>query len=131
MSYRNLFFTLILGLCTLVIYGCPALLIGGAAGGGAVGYIAGELKSTEEVSLTRAWGASQEGMKDMGYAITHKERDPSGVQFQLTARGADDKKITVTLIKKADTLTEIRIRVGTFGDEQLSIKILDSIKKRL
>jgi hypothetical protein len=37
----------------------------------------------------------------------------------------------VKLEKQSDTVTEIRIRVGTFGDEALSRQILDKIKTHL
>ncbi len=46
------------------------------------------------------------------------------------ARGAGDKKIRVKVKKQSDTVTEIRIRVGMFGDESMSRQILDRIKKR-
>jgi hypothetical protein len=108
--------------------GCAALLVGGAAGAGTVAYVAGELKSTENVSLDRAWKATQSAMKELEFAVTQKEKD--ALEAELTARGAGDKKVKVQLEKKADHVTEIRIRVGTFGDESLSIQILDKIKSR-
>jgi hypothetical protein len=115
---------------SILLSGCPpaALLIGGAAGGGAVAFVGGELKSTEEVSLNRAWGAAKKAMDDLEFAITSEEKDAFYGQF--TARGAGDKKIKVKLKKQSDTVTEIRIRVGIFGDESLSRQILDTIKKR-
>ena len=62
MNYKQLLPTLMLGLSLLVNSGCPALLVGAAAGGaaatGAVKYVGGELRSTEEVSLNRAWKAT-------------------------------------------------------------------------
>ncbi|MBW2312292.1 MAG: DUF3568 family protein [Deltaproteobacteria bacterium] len=54
--------------------GCPAVLVGGAAGGGAVAYIRGELKTTEEVSLNRSWRAAQTAMSDLEFTITDKEK---------------------------------------------------------
>jgi RNA binding exosome subunit len=117
-----------LGLSLLFNSGCPAFLIGGAAGGGAVGYFGGELKSTEEVSLNRAWNATQQAMKDLGFTITSKEKH--ALNSQLIAKGAANKRIKIKLNKQSNMLTEIRIRVGTFGDESLSLKILERIKKR-
>jgi Protein of unknown function (DUF3568) len=49
----------------------------------------------------------------------------------LTARNASDKRIVVHLKKMSDTVTEIRVRVGTFGDEALSRVILDKINQHL
>ena len=109
-------------------YGCAALLIGGAAGAGAVAYVGGELKSTEEVAMNRAWEAASKAMDDLEFAVTSKEKD--AFLGQLIARGAGDKKIRVKVKKQSDTVTEIRIRVGIFGDESMSRQILDRIKKR-
>ena len=107
--------------------GCPAVLVGGAAGGGAVAYIRGELKATEEVSLNRAWKAAQMAMSDLEFTITDKEKD--AFDGRIHASGAGDKAIDVALKKISPARTEIRIRVGLFGDESLSRQILEGIKK--
>jgi hypothetical protein len=117
----------VMGSILLLSYGCAACLIGGAAGGGTVAYVAGELKSIEEVSLDRAWTASKKAVGDLEFAITNMEKD--AFYGQLTARGAGNKKIKIKLEKESDTVTEIRIRVGIFGDESMSRQILDKIKK--
>ena len=130
MKNRQLLLTLIIGLNFLVSNGCPApfFLMGGAAGAGTVAYVGGELKTVEEVSLNRAWDATQKAMKDLEFTITSKEKD--AFNSQLIAKGAANKTIKIKLNKQSDTLTKIRIRVGTFGDESLSLKILESIKKQ-
>ncbi|MBW2332890.1 MAG: DUF3568 family protein [Deltaproteobacteria bacterium] len=128
MNYKQLLLTLILGFSLLVNSGCPAFLIGGAAGGGAVGYFGGELKSTEEVSLNTAWDATQKAMKDLEFTITSKEKDV--FDAQLIAKGVANKTIKIKLKRQSNMLTEIRIRVGTFGDKSLSLQILESIKKQ-
>ena len=109
--------------------GCAAVLVGGAvaaAGVGTYAYVNGELKGTEAVSLDRAWDASQAAMKDLEFSITRKTKD--ALQAELDARTAADKKIVINLKKVSDGATEIRIRVGTFGDEAVSQFILDKIK---
>jgi uncharacterized protein YqfB (UPF0267 family) len=63
----------------------------------------------------------------MRFVVKKFEKAASSVQF--VALSADDKTITIKLKKKNDYLTEISIRVGTFGDESLSKKILEEIKK--
>ncbi len=109
--------------------GCAAVLVGGAAAAAGVGtyaYVSGELKGSEAVSLDRAWSASQAAMKDLEFPITNKAKD--ALQGELTARTAADKRIVVKLKKVSDKTTDIRIRVGTFGDETVSRLILDKIK---
>jgi hypothetical protein len=129
MERRQWLRTLLIATALLMSTGCTLLLIGGgvAAGAGTIAYIKGELKSTEEVSLGRAWEASQAAMKDLEFSITSKEKD--ALSAKLIARGAGDRKITVTLKKVSDSVTEIRIRVDTFGDESLSRMILEKMKK--
>ena len=130
MNYKILVLILMLGLSFLVNNGCPApfFLMGGAAGAGTVAYVGGELKTVEEVSLNRAWNATQKAMKDLGFTITSKEKD--AFNSKLTAKSVANKIIKIKLNRQSDMLTEIRIRVGTFGDESLSLQILESIKKQ-
>jgi hypothetical protein len=47
----------------------------------------------------------------------------------VIARRATGKKVTVKLKKQSNSVTKIKIRVGTFGDEYISKDILDSMKK--
>ena len=112
-----------------LVSGCAVLLIGGGAavGAGTVAYIRGELKATEEVSLNRVWSAALTAVKDLGFA--EKEKSKDALSARLVARGADDKNITIRLKRKTDTITEIRIRVGTFGNESISRLILDKMKR--
>lgn len=49
----------------------------------------------------------------------------------LVARTAMDKKIEIAISNTGKKLTKIKIRVGVFGDEQLSMSILDKIKAGL
>ena len=132
MNYKQLLLPSILGLSLLVNSGCPAVFVGAAAGGaaaaGAVRYVGGELRSTEEVSLNRAWKATQKAMGDLEFQITEKGKD--AFDAELNASGAGGKKIKVALKKISDTSTQIRIRIGVFGDESLSRQILEKIKKR-
>ena len=132
MNYRQLLFPLILALSLVINSGCPAVFVGAAAGGavgaGTVAYIGGELKSTEAVSLNRAWKASQMAMGDLGFKITDKDKD--AFDAELRASGAGRKKIRIALKRISDTSTEIKIRIGTFGDESLSRQILEKIEKQ-
>lgn len=132
MNYRQLLLPLMLGLSLLVNNGCPAVFVGAAAGGaaagGAVRYVGGELRSTEEVTLSRAWKATQLAMDDLKFHIEEKGKD--AFDAELKASGASGKKIKVALKKISDKRPEVRIRIGIFGDESLSRQILEKIKKR-
>lgn len=130
MNSKIIVIALLLGLCMLGNNGCALVLLGagGAAGAGTVAYIGGELKASEQIALDRAWSGTQAAMDSLGFTVTSKEKD--AISGELIARGASDKKITVKLKKQTDEVTEIRIRIGTFGDESMSRQILEEIKKR-
>jgi hypothetical protein len=130
MNYKNLVFILLLGLSFLISSGCPppVFLLGGATGAGTIAYVGGELKTVEDVSLKRAWNATQKAMKDLEFTITSKDKD--AFNGKLIAKGATNRTIKIKLKRESNRLTEIRIRVGTFGDESMSLLILDRIKKQ-
>lgn len=123
---RFILLGMLLSVSVFLFGGCAALVVGGAAGAGTVAYVGGELKAEEEASLNRAWAASQMAMKSLEFAVTSREKD--AFSAQLVARGAGDKKIKIKLKSQSDKVTEIRIRVGIFGDESLSLRILDKIR---
>ena len=108
--------------------GCALLVVGAAAGAGVgtYAYVDGELKQTDTVSYDTAYNATLAAMKDYGYAVVDNQKD--AVTAKITARSTSDKRIYVTLIKQSPTSTEIRIRVGTFGDKDQSEQILTKIK---
>jgi hypothetical protein len=111
--------------------GCALVLIGGAAaaGAGAVYYIDGELKDTEPRALDAVHAASAAALRDLQFVIISDTQD--AISAKLLARTATDRKIQITLTKQSPAATEIRIRVGTFGDESLSRQILEKIKNHL
>ena len=108
--------------------GCLLFVAGAAAGAGAgtYAYVSGELRSSEAVAFDQSWDATQAGLKDLEYAVVEKQK--TALEAKLTARGPGDKKVQVHLLKQSATVTEVRIRVGTFGDETLSRQILTAIK---
>lgn len=110
--------------CILVAAGA-----GAAAGVGTFAYVRGELRATLDASLDRTWRATQAAMKDLKFAVVQEQKD--ALQARLTSRTAADKKISVKLLKLTNNTTEVRIRVGTFGDESLSHLILEKIKANL
>lgn len=123
--------------------GCTALLLAGAllfqtgclvaaagaAGAGTVAYIRGELSSTLDTPYENAVRAVNRGIQSLEFAKISENKDA------LTAihisRTADDKKIEVKVTKITESTSRVQIRVGIFGNEQLSLTILDKIKEHL
>ena len=120
----------LLSVVSVSLSGCALMLIGAgvAAGVGTVAYVNGELKGTEEVTLDKAWQATQQAMQDLQFKVTKSEKD--ALAGELIALRADNTRIVIRLKQQSDKVTEIRIRVGTFGDETLARLIFDKIKKR-
>ena len=108
--------------------GCALFLVGGAAaaGAGTVAYVSGELKETENVAYETAYNAALAAMSDLQYTVVDKSRHL--LTIKIVARTIGDKRIQVMLDKQSASVTDIRIRVGTFGDESLSRQILDKLK---
>lgn len=128
MMPKNLLYGSLLGIALFSNCGCvAALLVGGGAG--TVAYLKGELKSTEEASIGQVWQAAQEAVKDLEFVVTSEEKDT--LSARLIAHGANDTKIEINLESVSAKLTNVRIRVGVFGDESLSRLALERIKKHL
>jgi hypothetical protein len=129
MNCKQLILTPVVILFFFTSMGCAAAWIAGgaAAGIGTYKYIKGELQSTEKVSLDKAYQATGKAMEDLKFTTTSKQKD--AFDGEVIARRATGKKVTVKLKKQSDSVTEIKIRVGTFGDEYISKDILDTMKK--
>jgi len=118
---------LVLGLVPL-ISGCVAVIAAGA-GAGAVAYVRGEMNTTLERDLNGVFAAAQRALADLEFAKVNDRK--SGVDAQLVARTALDKRVEIKLTKVTDRLTRIQIRVGLVGDQDLSLTVLEKIKARL
>jgi hypothetical protein len=126
---RRLGIVLLLPLSLTGLSGCVAAAVGTAAGAGAAVYVTGALKGEMEASLDKTYEASQEAVKELEFTESQKAKD--AIQAFVEARMADDTKVKISLRKKTGSLTEVTIRVGTFGDKEKSILIWDSIRKNL
>lgn len=116
----------------LVLTGClAAAAVGGGAvaGAGTIAYIKGELKSTEGHSIDETWAATVTAVDELNYIVINKVKDATSAEIK--AQTADNKTVLIVLKRIADNLTEIKIRVDTFGDEALSRYILNKIQSNL
>ena len=117
------------GLALMAGSGCLALAAGAAAGIGTYAYVKGELKSTFDSGLDRTWDATQQAIDDLQFTV--KERSKDALQAREVAREADGTDVKVALESKGEKITEVRVRVGVFGNESQSRLIMDKIKARL
>ncbi len=109
--------------------GCVALLIGGAAGAGGVIWIKGKLQEEFNSSLTQVHTATLGALKELELPIIEDKKDQMSAKIE--SRFADGKTVWIDIDAITNTSCKITIRVGTFGDEARSRKILDKIHRHL
>jgi hypothetical protein len=110
-----------------VLPGC-FLALAAAGGAGTVAYISGKLRATVSQDVPTVYAASTKAMADLKIPVLSSGQD--ALSASITARDAQDKKITID-IKRSGETTEIVIRVGFWGDQAKSQTILDKIKSHL
>ncbi len=108
--------------------GCVAVVAAGAAGTG-VAWYRGQLVANLDQNIETVFAASQKTLKQFEFISIDSKR--SAIDARLVSRTALDKKVEITLQKVTDRSTKIIIRVGVFGDETLSMSILDRLKAAL
>jgi hypothetical protein len=104
----------------LMLQGCLLLAAGAGAGAGVatVAYVKGELKTTYAASLDRAWDATLSALKDLQINVRSSKKDAT--EGNIEASKADGTKVKIALEPAGPDTTSVRIRVGTFGDEEAS-----------
>jgi hypothetical protein len=107
--------------------GCIAVAAG--AGAGTVAYLRGDLQTALPHSYERVLDAARDTLKDLGFAAVSDRAD--ALTAELISRNARDQRVVVGVQKAGDNLTNLSIRVGTFGDERQSQAILEGIRQRL
>jgi len=120
-------------LLLLLNAGCLAVAAG-AAGAGAATYVYMKGKVCQEYAATYAdtMKAVETGLKELGFPVDHQEQ--TGSTGQVLSRTRDDNTtITIDLttlpsrIPAEGSVTRVCVRVGTFGDQTLSERILTQI----
>lgn len=112
--------------------GCAAAVVAGAAAAGVAGtyvYTRGRLESVEQAPLDRLYDATVRTMHDMEFTVTEQAKDALGAR--VVARRADRTDIRIDLERRTDDTTELGIRVGLLGNEQVSAEILSRIRENL
>jgi len=108
--------------------GCLAVAAAGAAGAG-VFYMKGDLDANVDATPPRVVEAANFTMKDLQYAVA--TTNSSATDGEVIAHTATDKKVRVTVKQVTEKSSKVTIRVGTWGDETMSVQILEKIKTHL
>jgi hypothetical protein len=96
-----------------------------------VKYVNNTLDVTQEVSLDKAWKAANAALKELQMPVTASTKD--GATGRLEAVNAQNQPVVIQTIRKTDTVTEIRITVGTFEstvNQTEAQQIYDKMKAR-
>jgi hypothetical protein len=121
-----------MALLTATQAGC-LVLAAGAAGGAAVGYVyaKGRVSQTYNANFQDTMRATETALVELGLPVVARETDPSG--GSLESRTGQKERVQVYLetvasrIPAEGSVTKVSVRVATFGDQQVSEKILNQI----
>lgn len=131
-QYQKLTLVLLLLASPVVLTGClAAAAVGGGAvaGAGTIAWIQGELKSTEGYPFAKVWAATVKTIEQLDFIVVNKVSD--AISGEIDSVTADNKKVKIQVKRVGDNITEIKIRVDTFGDETLSRYILNKIQSNI
>ena len=107
--------------------GCGLLAAGSSAS--AVAYIEGTLDMNLGTDYSKVVTATETAVRELEFIPISEKKDALKAQF--VARTALDKKVEIDLTKAGDRVTKIQIHVGFLGDQEMSLAILDKIKRGL
>lgn len=93
---------------------------------GVATYVRGDLQASLPNDFNPILAATHHAITELGFTeISAKEEGLSAV---VLARAPSGRKIEISVASAGKGLTDIKIRVDLFGDEQLSCVLLDKIK---
>lgn len=102
--------------------GCHAIR---QASDSTVGYVRGELDTTLAHRFSATVKATKAALEELKFTKVSANEDALLAVFIV--RTADDRKVEIKVTQLAESMTKVQIRIGTFGDEPLSYRILDRI----
>ena len=121
---------LVLGLA-IQISGCTgaALLAGGAAGAASVVYVKGKLHEQFSAPLNKVHEATLASLKEFELPVKEDKKDK--LTAKVRSQLADGDLVWIDMHSLAESSTRITIRVGIFGDESRSRRLLERIRSHL
>ena len=126
---RSVIASIACGILCGVLSGCGALLLVGGAGTSAIAFATGELQSTEAHSLDTLDGACALALDEMAYSEIDVVREADRIRWRAKTSGGDP--VDLRLQAKGPQATDLRIRIGVFGNESRSRLLLEQIHQSL
>ena len=116
---------------TAALPGCilAVAAVGAGIGYGAYSYVDGELEYDLPANPPQVTAAAAGALTDLQMPVVSSES--TAVDGKVKGRTANDKAIEIRIKSRSDGVSHIGIRIGVFGDEGISARILDATKARL
>jgi hypothetical protein len=111
----------------LAVCGCAPSIISPDAGVYSVGK--GRLYATSSQDTTSVYAATLKALDELEVNVTDKAKD--AFYARVVAKGADGKRITISIKPKEGDGTTFTIKVGIFGEKRRSSIIYERIKQNL
>ena len=126
MSIQRMCTICVLAGLTLAVCGCgrPNLI-----GTDAAVYSQGKLYAVSGQDLNSVYAASVKALKQLEIEVTETAKDV--FYAKIIGKVADGKTVTIRLEPGTDNVTNLRIKAGTFGNEERSRVIYKQIQQNL
>jgi hypothetical protein len=128
MARHSITVALIAGVLAGAVSGC-LLVAAGAAAGGTIVYVKGELQETLAAPVDKAAVATERALAALEMKADAATKD--GLVAQYVAHLADTTRVVIQLESRGEAATRVGIRVGLVGDRALSERILAAIRQEL
>ena len=135
-TWRVLPMMLFISAVALANAGCLAAVVGGAAAGGAgYAYYHGSHPEVYDADLALAREATHQALMDMALPVVTENRDVQSATIE-TVNGKQEK-VTITLEQQMAKIptdppkTKVAVRIGTFGDQEMSRRVQQQIAIRI
>lgn len=121
----HFFMVLLLG---STLYGCAAVVAGGAGVAATYNYFEGKLTVTRNANIDQAYNASVKACTHLGLTIEKKSKNLS----EASISGKDgDRPYWIWITAENAVRSSISVRVGLIGDQMASERIQNTIHQYL
>lgn len=117
------------GLLLLCVTGCAAVAITAAAVTGVV-YISGEASKSYAATVDETCEATIRVMDGLELPVLEQRRSGDGWLLR-SRRSTDAEEVKINIVSSGENLTEVKVRVGVFGDKEYSTDLLVAIEENL
>lgn len=128
---KQIGFTALVISAAISLSACVAAAVGGAAAAGGAGaaFYMGTLRVDIQAMPSRIAAATRSAFQVLSIKVD--EFKATELDARIVGHSANDEKITVKVHRETDSISELSIHVGVFGDESMSNLIYEEIKRQL